>query len=108
MYSNILKQTSYIFKHLSILRHEDDFDDSNLIYGPATPYIPGVSEPEPEIPLRDNEVTLNSTPKFNTPPVVPETSSSPSSDNFVSEDIRASIETSPMTSQTVTGNPPNI
>ena len=63
--SSILRQTSYIFQHLSILRHDDDFDETTLIYGPATPYIPGVSEPEPEIPLRDSESSLTSVPRFN-------------------------------------------
>ena len=67
MYSSILRQTSYIFKHLSTLRHDGDFDETNLLYGPATPFIPGVSEPEPEIPLRDNEITVNSTPTYNRP-----------------------------------------
>ena len=101
MYSNILKQTSYIFQHLSILRHEDDFDDSNLIFGPATPYIPGVSEPEPEIRLRDNEVTLNSTPKFNTHP---ESRIERTSHRIVSEGTMNTLGISPVMSHRATGN----
>ena len=63
--SSILRQTSDIFRHLSILRNDDDFDDSKLIYGPATPYVQGVSEPEPDIPLRDNENSVNTGPRSN-------------------------------------------
>ena len=66
--SSILRQTSYIFQHLSILRNEDDFDESALIFGPATPYVPGVSEPEPAIPLRDTETSRNTRPRFNDTP----------------------------------------
>ena len=74
MYSSIIQQTSYIFKHLSILRHDGDFDDSNLIYGPATPFIPGVTEPEPEIPLHDNEDVCRRTRSTNDEPHMPKTS----------------------------------
>ena len=63
--SSILRQTSDIFRHLSILRNDDDFDDSRLIYGPATPYVQGVSEPEPDIPLRYNENSVNTGPRSN-------------------------------------------
>ena len=68
MYSNILKQTSNILKHLSVLRDESDFDESSLIYGPATPFVPGVTEPDPEIPISDSEMAINSISTFpNTP-----------------------------------------
>ena len=68
MYSNILKQTSCILKHLSVLRDESDFDESSLIYGPATPFVPGVTEPDPEIPISDSEMAINSISTFpNTP-----------------------------------------